>query len=159
LANRFFVAFSGAPRWPLQRPAHCAHDSPDMTRVIRHPRHSLDYLRDSRQSPQVGVEPVRPRAFTQRRRYLLQLFCLQAWCPSGPTRAAQGFRPTTFPLRKPPADALPTHAQLASHRRQSLANAKQSRRPLPPLLKPLKVSARPHPTATTTVHAHARCLS
>lgn len=37
LANRFVVAFSGAPRWPLQRPAHCAHDSPDMPRVILHP--------------------------------------------------------------------------------------------------------------------------
>jgi hypothetical protein len=130
-----------------------------MPRVIAHPGHSLDDLRDARQRPQVRVEAVCPRPIAQRRLDLLQLFGVQAGGPAGPTRAAQGLRPPSLPLRKPTADALPAHVQLAGHRRQSLALPKQSGRSLPALFQRLKIAARPHPTPTTTVHAHARCIA
>jgi hypothetical protein len=128
-----------------------------MPRVIVHPGHPLDHLRHPRQRPQVRVETVRPRPFSQRPVDLAQLCGFYSRHPPSPSRASQRFRAAPLPLPKPATHALTAHVQRAGHRRQAFPRAKQAARLLPPLLQALEVSARSHPTlTTTTTHAHAR---
>ena len=120
----FFYLFPGLrlpPKNLLFVSSHLAQDSPDVTRMIAHPRHITDKLCHARQGPQIRRVPLSTRPTKQ---FLLdqrQLFLLQSGLPSSSRGAFQSSRVAAVPCLPPFADALATDPQVQSHRGRPFA--------------------------------------
>lgn len=66
------------------RPAHRAHQAPDVVDMVSHAEVALDDLSDSRAGPQIGLPSVGAGPLSQKRDKLTALLFAQAW---GPPRA------------------------------------------------------------------------
>jgi hypothetical protein len=112
-----------------------------MTRMIMDARQPFDDASDARQSPEIRVKTVSPRALAQSPLDPLPLGRTQFRLPAGPAGAAQGFGPAPLPLFVPPTDALAAHLEVSSNGGQDpLPRREQARGTLAPLFQSPKIS-------------------
>jgi len=108
--------------------------------VVVHSGHLFDHVRDAREGPQVGIEPMSPSAPTKCPFDLLESLPIQSRKPARPTRASQRLRASAFPLMIPAAHALSAHLEGASHFRRDRTAGEQPRGLPPPQFQCLEIS-------------------
>jgi hypothetical protein len=113
-----------------------------MTRMIPHAGESCDHVRDARQGPEVGREPVRARAFAERPVDVRELSWRHFRLPSGAPRPAQGAAAASAPGVIPAAHTLPAHPQRTRDLGHDLAGGEQVRRLTAALFQGMEVPAR-----------------
>ena len=97
----------------LRAPAQRPHDFPDMAGVVADTGDPFDRHRDARQAPEIGVEPVGPRALEQGFLHPLELFGEELRLAPGPAGGVERRAATSLPPVKPVLGRLPGDPQPA----------------------------------------------
>jgi len=106
------VALHGAADGALHAPAQPqVQHRPQVPRVVAHPGHALDHLRDARQGPQLAGEPVRAGTFQQGLLDPLEVSVAEPRPHPGRPLAGQCGRAVALPGGMPAAGALLGHPQ------------------------------------------------
>ena len=135
------VPLQGAPRRTLTAPSQLPQDAPRMSGMVLNAACLLDEMGHARRGPQAGLVAQRLRAALQSRDDALAVVLAQARLAPGADGLLQPGAPFLFQFGGPLPHRLPVRAHPPRHFRLAVPLLQQTRRPHPPPLQCLEVSA------------------